>query len=246
MYKITSSLDISLDFQSDYSWDQEFTPGAIHISVNKSLQGQAELHQAIVLQNLNPRKKKLCLLDQELGKIEGTLSPISKIDNIAPGMVINYFIRTWRTVYVFYDVEIIDEPSYFASHDILFIHHVLELCTYFLPFNDNCEPIFHLVKQLYVENNLLQSNISKKLFLCKFFALVGIYPENAASYGAQFFNLISQAINSKFEKNKFDMNSFETDNHTLHSKLRSWLLSCVAAHPQAHTIKTIHFLHSLD
>lgn len=242
MHKIMSHVD----FISDYFWDPEFNIGAIHTSVNKSLQGQAELHQAIVLQNLNPRKKIVCLLDQELGRIEGTISPISKIDRIAPGMVINYFIRTWKNMYVFYDIEIIDEPSYLAAHDILFIHHVLELCSFFLPLNDSCEPVFHLVKELYSENRLLEGSIAKKMLLCKFFGLIGIYPENAPSYGNEFFNLISRAINSNFDTHNIDYSSCNLDDSTMRKKLRSWLLGCVAAHPQAHTIKTIHFLHSLE
>lgn len=197
---------------------------------------QTEVHQAIVLQNLNPRQKKICILDQELGRIEGTVSPIAKLERIAPGMVINYCIRMWKTSYVFYDIEIIDEPMYYAHTDILFIHHVLEICFYFLPLNDSSEQIFHLVKLLYEESSLFQDAITKKIFLCKFFTLIGIYPDNAAMYGAEFFSLISGAINS----------NFEADNHALNRKLRSWLLGCIATHPQSSAIKTIHFLHSLD
>lgn len=217
------------DMQENNFFDREITQ-------NKTFRGQAELHQAIILQNFNPRQKKISVLDQEFGRIEGTVSPLVVLERMAPGIVINYFIRTWKNTNVFYDIEIIDEPMYYAQTDLLFMHHVLEVCSFFLPLHDSNEQIFHFVKLLYEENSLFIDGLTKKLFLCKFFTLIGVYPDNARVYGAEFFSLISGAINS----------NFEADNHALNRKLRMWLLGCIATHPQSAAMKTIHFLHSLD
>jgi hypothetical protein len=197
------------------------------------------LCKGIILRIYVPQRKKLAILDAHFGKIECITHYTPVAQRLTHGMYISYILEPWRDSFKISEISILDMPLYWArssSNNFVFFHHVLELCYYFLSINNAAHEIYILIKLLYTNPELIQTDISKRIFLCRFFIRLGIYPENALSYNSQFFSLISGPLDSKVNAEH---------ERALYRELQRWLLSCVSVHPYAHNIKTIDFLRKL-
>lgn len=197
------------------------------------------LQQGIVLRNYFPQQQKVSLLDITEGRIACMIQDSSIAPRLANGSLIEYVLDKPRNSYRACGVDIIYMPLTWHHAQFLFLHHLLELCYYFLPLNCHAQEIFYLVKALYCHEDIMQNEITKKIFLCRFFSMLGIYPADAASYGAVFFNLISAHRGSI--DNKVAMPSRITDK-IMQDKLKNWLLGCIAMHPYSYKLKTLDYL----
>ncbi len=196
------------------------------------------LHEGIILRSYLPKKQKLTVLDSKLGKIECIPNNCKSLYSLSNGSLISYFPKIWKeNYYNIIDIEVLQMPFYWGQSNLLFFHHVLELCDYFLPFEDKTSnDIFDLIILLYASPEKVKSVLSKKLFLCAFFKKLEIYPDDVDSYDSVILNLISDFLHSSLS-DKYEM-SVNTD-------LRRWLFGCVNAHPKAHRLRTIEFLNEL-
>lgn len=229
-----------------------------------------ELHNGIILRTYLPKKQKLIILDESLGKIECVPKNKQLANKLSHGVYISYMLKRWFFYYVIFDIHILDLPFYWSRNNFLFFHHVLELCNYFLPFDSRAGDIFQLILILYRCPEKVKTTLSKKLFLCNFFKKLGMYPQNIESYDSIIFNLISNFLHSKFSyeqemamlrnivhseyntkegefynslREKFLIfQDLNTGNKSLCSDLNRWLLECISLHPYAHRLKTIEFL----
>lgn len=188
--------------------------------------------EGIILRTYVPHKHKLSVLDSALGRIECVPQSAKMVHRLRHGSHITYTLRAWRHVYTIYDVDILSMPDYWAQHDLLFLHHVLELSLYFSPLHSECNSLFQLIMLLYTSADTFCSSFYKKVFLCKFFGILGVYP---VEYKRDIFlfRLISNPINS----------NFDTEVETIaEERLRRWILACIIIHPYAHKLKTLNFL----
>ena len=178
------------------------------------------MNKGIILKNLYPQKNKLIILDSKLGKIECITT--DKLD-LSVGLLVHYFLENKKNYYFIKTLDLIDVPYGIVKSDILFFHHVLELCYYFIPygscFDESALKIFNFLKKFFCKKNIFYNLFSKKLFLYKLFCLIGITPEE------NFY---------KLKKNNID-NILEKD-------LDLYLLGCVKIHPSWNSFKTINFL----
>lgn len=202
------------------------------------------VRHGIVLRTYIPAKQKLSILDTDLGKIDGVPANLKNALKLSHGTFISYLIRPWHLHYVVYNINIIDEPYYWAKNNFLFFHHVLELCYYFLSVNNIEIEIFELIKILYTQPEILKTELDQKIFLCHFFKKLGIYPYNYKSYDQLLLALIS-GRSSKCLDNILD-NINDKDEKDLQNNLNKWLLSCVNEHPYVYRFKTLDFLKKLD
>lgn len=190
---------------------------------------RAEKNKAIVLKTYLPQKYKLCVLDDTLGKV----MTVPNREDIGYGTLILYHAREQQFIYFMHGIEIIDLPLILAKEDILFVHHVLELCYFFVPVGVRVPRLFQLLTNLYYSPALLHTNISKKLFLFQLFACLGLYPEGA-HFQTPYFHQLSIASIDNFALQPIDL--------MIEQELDEWLLECIARHPCTHNFKTIHFL----
>lgn len=196
-----------------------------------------DVHEGIVLRTYIPKKQKLAILDKKLGRIECVPQNQKSAYRLSHGAYVSYALRAWHAQYLLHDPNILDLPFYWAYENFLFFHHVLELCYYFLPIDGQSADIFELIYILYDRPKLLQTTLSRKIFLCRFFWKLGIYPYNAESFDSCLFSLISGPL---------DSNLSIADEKIAHQHIQKWLLACVNTHPYAHRLKTIDFLIKLD
>lgn len=194
------------------------------------------INQGIVLRTYIPQKHKLAVFDSELGRIECIPQNLKNSYRLSHGVLIEYSLQQLQISYKLFDANILNLPKQWSKNSFYFFHHILELCYYFLPIESEAKDIFQLIKILYTDSDIVQSDISKKIFLCHFFIKLGIYPENMLAYDASFHRLISGPLDSKIEVK---------DEKNIHFYLQRWLLECINSHPYAHRLKTINYLKNL-
>lgn len=189
-----------------------------------------EKNTGIVLKKCMPKNNTAFLLDYKIGKIKC----ITNADCIITGSVINYFVKNNKNPYIIESIELLYVPFEIASTDLLFLHHVLEICDQFLPIQSQTIEIFELIKYLYTFEKEIKCKTKKKLFIFKLFTLLGIYPEDRKFQTPYFNNLATESIDKIISKN-LDLECEQ--------ELNNWLHFCVARQSEFSSLKTINFLY---
>lgn len=190
------------------------------------------INSGIILKsNLN----KLTILDEKLGKITCYIK--LKKNNLIQGAHLDYVLEVFNDYYYISNIKILNAPgniSKYIYHDLIFFHHVIEICYYFLPLNcnENISYIFTLILSLY-ENNIADNKFLKKLFLYNLFKILNIYFE----YDVQDYNFMN-----KNYKIGIDLENIIT----LNNSLKRWLTLCISRQPYYNRLKTINFMKELD
>lgn len=186
-------------------------------------------HTAIILKKLYPYDQKIALLDQKMGRINARVFNQSFIE----GAIIEYSFETKYGVIAIEQSEYLYIPLQWGIVDILFLHHVLEVCYHFIPLESCAEGIFDLLCMLFKNEQLEWAVSAKKFFLCKLFLLVGMYPQTdfikTKIARMLLYISIEDMIQLKIEK----------DEQLL---MDQWLMHCIAKHHLGFDFKTIGFL----
>lgn len=187
-------------------------------------------HIGIVLKKYHPKKRVAVILDNDLGNIKcvpGYQEPVL-------GSLISYFITKQKPFCFIKNIEILHIPFKTAVDDILFLHHVLELCHEFIPPLCPSIEVFELIKYLYFFPNMIKYSIDKKIFLLKLFSLLGLYPEGLQFQTAYFHMLATKSIDTIISEHLHLKSEIEIDN---------WLHQCIEMQPELGNLKTINFLY---
>ena len=142
-------------------------------------------------------------------------------------------MRPKHALYIVDDMNIHEMPMALARQDILFLHHVLELCCQLIPVNSCVNGIFDLLMDLYSTHMYTSSIQYKKLFLFKLLTILGIYPYTQKMQGPIFDRLVRMPIDSVCDET-LDLES--------EKELDIWLHQCITEHVRVNSLKTIHFL----
>jgi hypothetical protein len=200
------------------------------------------VREGIVLRFHAPYRHSVAIFDSKLGRINAIFSSPSVFKSLVHGGLISYKVEPWRESYRMLDIELIQLPQDWVVQDLFFLHHLLEMALSFIPEHSRCLELFNLCMTLYkpipefAQTNGGMGLLGKKLFLARFFALLGIYPDDAFSKERSFlFKFLSGD-----EADITDLKETEE----LHKKLQSWLIDCIHTHPHANTFNTIEFVRS--
>ncbi len=183
----------------------------------------------IVLKTFFPHKQKVIVLDKQRGKIVC----IPDRNDIQPGSLISYQLSNQQRLPFVRNINLIELPLLLAREDILFVHHVLEVCYYFIRSDDPSPEIFDLLLKLYHSEIMLCDKVNKKIFLFTLFWKLGIYPESKKFDSIYFRNLAMKFI---------DRLDFEYIDLEVERLVDAWLFECLAMHPCFNYFKTVHFL----
>lgn len=187
-------------------------------------------HQAIVLKNYFPKKCALALLDGVSGKVTGISN---KVEYIANGCMIEYQVDVKKqTPLYMQQIELIHMPLHMAHEDILFLHHVLELCYYFIPNGSQATSVYNLMLMIYTGDSWMKSTMLKKIYLCKMFALLGVYPEEEVTRTPSYIRLATKPFMAMLDHEFMPEDEDDID---------SWLRMCISSHPIAGRFKTNYF-----
>jgi len=186
-------------------------------------------NNGIIIKTFFTKKIKIALLDAELGKIEG----VPPSDIWCVGSLIEYSIPDKKEHSMLHNMGLVSLPLLLARTDILFFHHILELCNFFIPVGSYVTGMYELISLLYADKAAYYSDQFKLLFLLKFFVLLGRYPENQKFQTSYFHQLALMPIDRIMDY------SIDWDTE---QELREWVTDCVLDHPYVHVLKTFHFL----
>ncbi len=190
---------------------------------------QTQSGTGIIVKTFFPRKQKVIVFDRKLGKLEC----VPHRPDIRAGSLITYTYNSGQSVPFLKNMNIIDVPLDLVREDILFVHHILEVCFYFLSAHQPAPEIFDLLLKLYHSEKVLQTHQSKKLFLFLLFWKLGIAPEHKQFDQVYFRNLAIKAV---------DTMSSEQIQVYDEKAMDAWLYHCLLLHPCFDYFKTIHFL----
>lgn len=187
-------------------------------------------HVGIIIKTYFAKVRKCALLDAELGMIE----VIPPYETLSAGSLLEYELaKGFQERFFLQGVDLVNVPLQLAREDILFFHHILELCYFFILEGSNVPGMHELLCNLYHETAKTYSIDFKLLFLFKFFVLLGRFPHETKYQTAYFQELASKPIDTIIH--------YSIDWNSKH-ELREWITSCVMDHPYVQGLKTIHFL----
>ncbi len=183
---------------------------------------------AIVLKQISPYK--VALFDKQEGRLDGIVPR-----SLHLGSMVEYHPERSRGTTVFIsDLQLLDLPFHLGRSDILFWHHILELCFYCMPVGSRSPELFELLLFLYTMDIWGCWNAqSKKLYLCKLLITIGWYHEVRALSVATLQYIRALPVDHIHEV-KLDEES--------EKRVDEWLRVCVAEHPAIGKFKTMHFL----
>ncbi len=190
-------------------------------------------HRGIVLRRCSQNRDRLWIFDRDDGKVRCTVQgPVPIV-----GSYIKFYVSKrgdWGAV--IRAVTVLDIPFWLAHHNLHFLHHVLELCYYFLSDNNPSTQTFDFVLELYRLRNEGPQDRWMKIFLFKLLISFGSYSSHSPLSMQVFYWLSIESIDSIM-------------NSPLHLEIErsmdDWLCSCVGAHPYFGDFKTVQFLTNL-
>ncbi|NBP01200.1 MAG: hypothetical protein EBU90_13885 [Proteobacteria bacterium] len=135
-----------------------------------------ERDEAIVLATT---KQKISLLSRSKGRIDALFFLKPETTAVRPGSLISYYCSYnsygWL---VLQESSVEHVPLDWARKDIDFLHYILEFCYFFIPLGADESEIFRVIKQLYTNFYLFETQLHKKVLLCIFLAHLGLYPDD--------------------------------------------------------------------
>ncbi|MCL4229144.1 hypothetical protein KJZ61_00445 [Candidatus Dependentiae bacterium] len=179
----------------------------------------------IVLRVSTKHRPHIVIMDDKEGKITTQM----RGDALRVGSLITYSAHRKNIWWDITSIELLDMPCALAKHDILFLHHLLELCYYCLPIGSCARDLVSFFHALYqCDPNF--SRITQKSIIFKLLVMLGVYPEEMVLYVKRFHNIAQESI---------DTVSQAILNLGIEQELDQWLKSCIMSHPHARYFKTL-------
>lgn len=184
--------------------------------------------KAIVLKSFS--QHKYAILDSTQGRLD-----VITIKPVPIGALISYQIDKERGTLIYItELNIINMPLVLAREDILFLHHIFELCFFFVPLGIYMPELFELCMFWYtVDSDSCRQPSVKKFFLFKLFMMFGMY-SRLPDLSKSTLHILETLPMHKLTSVHFE--DYQT------SILNKWLQMCVADHPAISHFKTVHFL----
>ena len=187
------------------------------------------MHECIGIVLKKISHHKIALLDKDRGRLDAII-----VKPIGVGTLIIYNIDRQRDTLIYVNQWRMENlPLNLARHDILFLHHIFELCYYFVPLGSFTEKLFELCMFLYtVDTDIELTQQMKKIYLFKILKAIGVYPRLLQ---------LPQPILHELEKPLTAWNSAQIA-FAYEKKLDEWLRICIGDHPAIAKFKTMHYL----
>ena len=185
--------------------------------------------RAIVLKTYIPFKKKIAVLDDTFGRIDCVPAAL----HCSVGALIEYNITPRDQISFIQKIEYISLPFDLISSDILFLHHVLEICFFYIPVGSPEPHIFSMIMSLHTKKNAEFSSLHKKVFIAQLFFHLGMYDQNTALQKVFFSSLGIFPIDTLVQR------VIELD---IEKEIDIWLFKSIKMHPYFEQFKTINFL----
>lgn len=153
---------------------------------------------------------------------------------IAPGAIIQCE-QQQNGVISHFNLEFM--PLTLAQSELPFLHHILEMCTFYILPGSHAPEVFKAVAYLYDQKKLPFCRQFKIIFLMQLLMQIGHYTAMPA---------ISKKVLTQLLTLPIDSIAANTIDLSCQRALRAWLLRCIGHHPLAQEFKTIHVLKAME
>jgi hypothetical protein len=142
-----------------------------------------ERSQGIIIRSWLPAKQMVVCLDRDRGKTRCLLTkPVATV-LACQGILLQYTLQQRNDIFFMVDIEALALPAPWVRDDIFFLHHILELCMVYAPYNHEAYELFMLLSLLYQNHTPATMAFFKKSVLCKVVTLLGLYPDPLVQQG---------------------------------------------------------------
>lgn len=204
-----------------------------------------------VLKRFLPSTHKISLLTSSMGKINLVVKKTGALQRAWPGMLIAYQPKTlYESTFFSESIEIMEIPPTTTADDNFIIHHLLELCYYFVPLANPCSEIFdHLCScfAFFTHKQLFEKNFDtlKRIFILRFLYLAGVFPLHNSTESMQLFTRLTACSLDIKDQQKVESISMliETVNKLGLRTVDKLIFDCIKTHPSFKLLKTVPFLY---
>lgn len=187
-------------------------------------------HTGIVLKMGITKQATVALIDSNLGRVNGIIFSRT----YAHGSLLSYDLAHRQSGYARLEhVRIENMPLALAAEDLLFVHHVLELCFEFIPVGSCVAGMFDLLLFLYSTDIRGWNDAQKLLFIFKLLAGLGAHPENAD---------LDDVLIARLQSMPLLCDEASVYVAGYQARIHEWIKRCVSQHPRAQEFKTARFL----
>lgn len=189
----------------------------------------------IILAHIKSTHSLYSILDYTLGVFTGSI----KREGLSVGACIEYNICPSRTWTVLEDVNLLALPAIKEVHELLLFHCVIEICSHCMPAGSVSTDVFKLILCLYDQQfmNQVQTALLKKVFLCKLFVILGLYPHEKKFHNSFFHQLATESLDKLCCRPVSMVN--ERD-------IGDWLKACIATYAHDKKLNTIRMTDWLE
>lgn len=211
-----------------------------------------EKEYGIILRRFATSQHKVSTLTNGLGKIALVVFSQQALYRIQLGSLVEFIApQQNNNVYTTPQLVVVTTPIAHNTQDLAWLHHMLELCYYFIPLNQPAEECFIALNNslallqcanLFV---LAQWNMLKKLCLGVLLLFLGFFPpryleQPIVTTKDVLLSCIGLSDEPKIERIQQFLQTFTTISC---SDLDAWLLESIQSHPRAHTFKTVPLIY---
>ena len=200
-----------------------------------------------VLKRLQPSKSKITVLSLYEGKFDLSFKIFKECNKVWPGMLISFVVDSSGKYYLGKDLKILAYPRVETAQTIYFMHHILELCFFFIPDNKPCPEIFNLLKQvfLFIDDESFPekySIITQKIFVVKLLSLFGFFAhEPISKYLAVYEMLTTTFVDFSIKQKVEFLEKHLSQVHEI--DLDEWICTSIKFHPNSSFLKTNSFVY---
>lgn len=186
------------------------------------------IHRAFVLKAVSSYHHMIALIDCQ----DNRTNIIYRKGPLISGSLIEYYMPK-NPLHPIDRIDPVYVPLLWGKNDLLFIHHILELCYYFIPLNGSCTSIFNMLLILIKMEEASWSDTTKKIFIVKLLILYGMYPKTRFTETTFFQKLLTIR-----PENLLTLDSTCDDM----AYIDQWIKQTLSEHPMAPSFRTMFFL----
>lgn len=195
---------------------------------------------------------KFSVITNALGKIVLMAPRQNNVLRIRPSSLIEFTYKTsYQNVHVVKDIAILFTPLPQCATDLFWLHHLMELCYYFIPLHEASDEVFTMLKNciaLLTSYHLFELNgweAIKRLCISSILLSIGFFPPDSLKKPILIMKktLLLFIDFSNSSSLEFLQNELSSLRKITISNIDKWILECLKTHPQLYLFKTINFIY---
>lgn len=209
---------------------------------------QTQTEKNFVLKRFYPHRQKISLLTYAHGRINVSYNLKEQGQRMWPGMEIQGTIERLHDSWNISGIKIIQTPCFQNHNHMLWLHHILELCYYFLPLDNPVPEVYFFLQKYYFiiekSKKLTPSQQMGLHELCviRFLILTGAYN---ITHIADYISLFDEITEGFIDFDDATCIEYYEKKITIlqPAKAKKWIFDCLQKHPMIKAFKTVQDLY---